>query len=91
MTSAGFVLFFLIFVVGGMHLFVCSSMSSDANDASFKAGTQSTHLVILLASIGAIIYPSSGAHGGSDGGSRRSGTTRIDPSAARRSPWLSRC
>ena len=60
MTSAGFLLFFLIFVVGGIALFIYALVDviRMPNDASFKAGTQLIWiLVILLAqAIGAIIY-----------------------------------
>ena len=60
MTSTGFVLFFLIFVVGGIALFIYALVDviRMPNDASFKAGTQLIWiLVILLAQgIGAIIY-----------------------------------
>ena len=60
MTSVGFVLFFLIFVVGGIALFIYALVDviRMPNDASFKAGTQLIWiLVILLAQgIGAIIY-----------------------------------
>ena len=60
MLPAGFALFFLIFVVGGIALFVYALVDviRMPNDASFKAGTQLVWiLVILLAQgIGAIIY-----------------------------------
>ena len=56
----GFFLFFLVFVVGGIVLFVYALVDviRMPNDASFKTGTQLIWiLVILLAQgIGAIVY-----------------------------------
>jgi hypothetical protein len=55
-----FVLFFIVFVVGGLAVMVWALVDAVRmpNDASFKAGTQLVWvLVILLAQgIGAIIY-----------------------------------
>ncbi len=60
MVPGTFVLFFLIFMVGGLALFIYALVDviRMPNDASFKAGTQLIWiLVILLAQgIGAIIY-----------------------------------
>lgn len=59
-VSAGFLLFFLVFVVGGIALFVYALVDviRMPSDADFKAGTQIVWiLVVLLAQgIGAIIY-----------------------------------
>ena len=59
-VSAGFLLFFLVFVVGGIALFVYALVDivRMPSDADFKAGTQLVWiLVVLLAQgIGAIIY-----------------------------------
>jgi len=59
-VSAGFLLFFLVFVVGGIALFIYALVDviRMPSDADFKAGTQIVWiLVILLAQgIGAIIY-----------------------------------
>ena len=59
-VNAGFLLFFLVFVVGGIALFVYALVDvvRMPSDADFKAGTQLVWiLVVLLAQgIGAIIY-----------------------------------
>ncbi len=60
MVGSGFFLFFLVFVVGGLVLFVYSLVDvvRMPDDASFKTGTQLVWvLVIVLAQgIGAVIY-----------------------------------
>ena len=95
-VSGIFLLFFLVFVVGGLAVLIYALVDAIRmpSDADFKAGTQLIWiLVILLAQvIGAIIYLVVGRPpGGATAAPRTPAPTRVDPTTTDRSRRLTRC